>query len=869
MSAKGALKRNTIAQICIVTMVVILLLMVWPFRVFEHSHTSTYQKGIVTAETGAVTMDEIVLQPFVPADYHIADMEMAVRVDGVHEQDRVFVTIYNDAFDMIWQEVVYFSAIEAMGCISVSPQLDVVPEQIYYVGINTHFDSEGVLTAVYGNLEELKVPELESFTYAGTLTQGQAVLMEFRYSEPFSDGLRVLCTIGILVAGVAGYVAAVWVMHLINALSSEKKRILKKSLLIVGAAIYGLGLIFVFYQLCIARMFGGMALDIGVYAVSCLILGAGGALFVQRAWKQNDTVRISVSVKHKVRTEKVSAMREKLDKYTDVPMWQNYLQILSLVLLLYAGIMYVNSSVQWKQDLNGNWVLLLFGLAIVAFYRARDVFNIVTLVWGLFMIPMGMVYCYLHAGEDHGTQVGAVFMVAVFVWGVILAKTIRTWNDKKLRKVNLPVAVIWILMCIGMILAAHGKRWPLMMTVTFTLFFLQYDSDRRCRRVIRNFENAVLVNFGLILILCLLYRPYEYYQFYRYPMWFHTVASTGMYLILVETVAVVRLYMRMHKMRSIFCGCMKEWICYGVVTAYIVFTAARTTLMGVCGILAILLIAAIVTERLSWKQYIRVFGSMMLMVVLSVPVCYTATRCIPAVVNEPRYMVAELEDFKEAVKKGDAPDSYKYMNFKALMRLLGERFGLPEFMVRPFADDALAKPQQMDMQSLGDLASGSTDGSEIGLVQEEVQLLTSADQDDGQEQEVQTSKINEMSNGRIGIFKMYLKELNWTGHDSMVLRHEDGTQIAHSHNTFIQMAYDFGILTGILSLGLCLFVIMRAVILIWKGQDRSEAMYLSLMISAAYLITSISEYTGNPNMPLGFAYLFLLITMRMDKNVIK
>ena len=60
-------------------------------------------------------MDEIVLQPFVPADYHIADMEMAVRVDGVHEQDRVFVTIYNDAFDMIWQEVVYFSAIEAMG----------------------------------------------------------------------------------------------------------------------------------------------------------------------------------------------------------------------------------------------------------------------------------------------------------------------------------------------------------------------------------------------------------------------------------------------------------------------------------------------------------------------------------------------------------------------------------------------------------------------------------------------------------------------------------------------------------------------------------------------------------------------------------
>ena len=40
-----ARKRNTIVQIGIVTLMVILLLMVWPFRVFEHSRISGYHPG--------------------------------------------------------------------------------------------------------------------------------------------------------------------------------------------------------------------------------------------------------------------------------------------------------------------------------------------------------------------------------------------------------------------------------------------------------------------------------------------------------------------------------------------------------------------------------------------------------------------------------------------------------------------------------------------------------------------------------------------------------------------------------------------------------------------------------------------------------
>ncbi len=880
-----ARKRNTITQIGIVTMMVILLLMVWPFRVFEHSRVSGYDPGIATSETGAITMEEIVLQPFVPTDSHIADMEIDVNAYEVHGQDRVFVTIYNNVFEIIWQEVVYFTEIEASGYIAVSPQLDVVVGETYYLGMNVHFDSRGTLKAVYGSMDALSVPELAPFVYANNTYSTEAVLMKFHYTAPFSTLLLIGCTVAILAGGVGLYAAVVYVMNRWAVLSAAKKKIIKKAVLILGTLMALIGLVIAFVQLCVVKLFGGMALDHGVYAAACLILLVGVGLFGMNMWKRIGRVDQEEEL-YECRTAKQHAQKAAARKpqqadtlqtdrgilrYLDVSMWQNYLQTLAYVLLIYAGIMYVNATIQWKQDLNAAWVFLLFGVSIVVSYAAKDLFNVWNLAWGIVMIPTGMVLCHLQDGREHGSQIGAIFMVAVFFWGIVLIRTLRSWNRKKLHKLCLPIGIVWVLLCIGMLLTGHEKQWVLWMIPAFTLFYLQYDPPKDCERVVRNFGNGVLANFVLILILCLLHRPYEYYQFNRYPMWFHTVASTGMYLALVEAVALVRLYVRMRETGSVWKGCVKEWLLHTIVIAYISFTVARTALMSVGGIMIVLVIGTAIVYRPRIKRYVQILGMLVLLFVLSIPVCYTATRCIPAVVNEPQFVAEDIENFTDAVRKGDAPDSNKYMNFKALMRLWGARLGLPEFLTRPFADDVPMGQAYLNIEVRGELASSVQDGTDMVGVLEDEWLVAAVETETlgGMSAEEPTSKADDLSNGRISIFKTYLKELNWTGHDSMVYVCEDGSMIAHSHNTFIQAAYDFGILTGILFLFLCLLTIFRAVVAIWNGYNRSEAMFLSLLLSCAYLITSISEYVGNPNMPLCFAYLFLLITMRMGKNVIK
>ncbi len=113
-------------RIVLVTMMVILCLMIWPFQYFYHSSYSVYGET-EPSYTGNVTMEEIVLQEFVPKEHHIRDVSVSCRVDDVHYMDRVFVTLYDAEYSIIYQEVLQFSDIRIRDGIRIVPEIDVRP----------------------------------------------------------------------------------------------------------------------------------------------------------------------------------------------------------------------------------------------------------------------------------------------------------------------------------------------------------------------------------------------------------------------------------------------------------------------------------------------------------------------------------------------------------------------------------------------------------------------------------------------------------------------------------------------------------------------------------------------------------------------
>lgn len=201
---KELLTDNRILQFVIVTAVAVLCLMVWPFRVFYHEAVSEGRTG-QPYYTDDVTMEQIVLQQFTPGGDYLSELAVGCRVTDVHALDRVFVTIYDKEFAIVYQEVPYFTEIEGWGEIRIAPKLDVIPGETYYVGLNVHYESVGRLQAAYAEAGSLQIVECGALSYASAPLEGMQLMMRFVYTKPYSL-LRIFCTIAvILAAGAALY----------------------------------------------------------------------------------------------------------------------------------------------------------------------------------------------------------------------------------------------------------------------------------------------------------------------------------------------------------------------------------------------------------------------------------------------------------------------------------------------------------------------------------------------------------------------------------------------------------------------------------------------------------------------------------------
>ncbi len=786
-------------------------------------------------------MEEIVLQEFVPKEHHIRDVSVSCRVDDVHYMDRVFVTLYDAEYSIIYQEVLQFSDIRIRDGIRIVPEIDVTPGETYYLGFNVHFDSVGTLQIAYADQGFLQIEECGFLAYAGTVYENQAILVQFHYTAPYSAGLRILCIMGVLTCGVLLYVVIFWLMEFLK----RKKRMPQAAIGCLAGLILA-GVLFVgfcFYQLCVVRYFGGEIWDRIVYAAACLIMLCllWYAFYKGIRW-----------IRHMQKGQELSL--EKLIK-RNKKIWIDYLQVVCLTGLFYEGVAYVNASVQWKQDIARNMVYMLFGLFVLLTLKLREAVNLFSGLWILALIPAGIFYCRL-AGEDaHAVEAARILVLAVGLWGIVLIHTLRNFKKLREQKLNIPLAVCFVLMCVFMLINSFGKAWPFFMAVTFTLFYLQSYTEEEKDRIVHNMINALLTHFGLMIVLCCLHRPYHYYRFNRYPMWFHTVASTGIYLSVVAAAALLRLFLAIRDSGYVFRKAWKEWIGNSVVLAYIALAMPRTAIVAVLGLGIALAIAAAIVYRPRIRYYMQIAGMLVLSLVLSIPVIYTMTRCVPAIVAKPVYLNEDSENFDEAIWQGEAPDSDRYMYFRALVRLWANRFYVPQDFIQKYLEDRVSADQQLCV--LAEVAS------------EEMTGLTEPSVNDNMLSGGGSTDLNEMSNGRIAIFREYLRHLTWRGHAQMGYDGDYEMPSGHAHNSFIQNAFDFGIPAGALFLLLILLMVFSAVYRIWTGQERSEKQFMLFLTGCVFLLVSLTEYASNPCMPLCFVMLFMLITMRTWKNVVE
>ena len=115
------------------------------------------------------------------------------------------------------------------------------------------------------------------------------------------------------------------------------------------------------------------------------------------------------------------------------------------------------------------------------------------------------------------------------------------------------------------------------------------------------------------------------------------------------------------------------------------------------------------------------------------------------------------------------------------------------------------------------------------------------------------NKLDVISGGRITIFKSYFKELNLTGHDVMGAELPTGEIAVHAHNVYLQVAYDNGIITGILFILLILGALIYGVVLYKKNINTNPLSLMVFAITIGFAAAGISEWVFHLCNPLTVA----------------
>ncbi len=123
----------------------------------------------------------------------------------------------------------------------------------------------------------------------------------------------------------------------------------------------------------------------------------------------------------------------------------------------------------------------------------------------------------------------------------------------------------------------------------------------------------------------------------------------------------------------------------------------------------------------------------------------------------------------------------------------------------------------------------------------------------------------DMSNGRTEVFKAYLANIGLEPHEEFSLIYEE-KEYAHAHNAFLQISYLFGIIDGVLFLILCIITFVTSIGYYLRNKSDINSL-VPMLITVVFGITSAIEWTYQPGIPIGFAFMF--IQMFLTKRAVE
>ncbi len=773
-------------QSMIVLLMVISVALVWPLRLIRPMH----YEGETDKDSVTVMLNEgTIMQGFVPLAGELSTISFYIYNEELMPEEKAG-TLYFRLFDANLQKLeeksypVHTLAIPGICHVRIGSDLQV--GQAYYFTIEN--ENAGLLFS---------------------MSDGVNLDARYAYKAYFSKGQYALCALAVLFAG--GLLLAL--VELLLRRDTRRVRMdfgmrAAAGVLVTGAVLWGLWNVFP------GKKFTDNPADILFY-LSGILLFWFLALY-------------SLFHKRQVLTE------ERISKEELLKRLRLALQSLAFAGVMLGGVRYLNALSLREQKLAINLVLTCFALVIICSYTKKEIFNWYNPVYLVLAVGGGIYYLQQYKANADNQEICRGNVLYLILWGFVVLNTIRllVWDRKSRNKVSWVYMAALILLVAEMVRSRNGRVWPIDIAVFFGLFAIRIIYKGKRQQYLYCFSNGVFIHFAGISIYAILYRPFHYYMYTRYPGVFHTVTLAAVYMVFVLVLALIR-FMAVYKEKKSIKAVWKEIWLMGMAAAFLFLTASRTGLFAalfLCPVMCIMITFMGFQDGVT--ELVKRIAVPAVAAVCFFPVVFTACRIVPAVVGKP--FTYEIEWFPDSIKKGEEWDSFRFITLSKFFYIADNRISTGNEDKPDTQIDIEADPTKVYMEI-----------PEVVKSPEEIEAE-------------RWENANQYSNGRLEIYRIYLQQLDWKGHETVSLMTEDGKETGHAHDVFLQVAHDFGIGAGIYFLVFCVFAGIRSIFYYLRHKEESTAL-VPLGILAVFGVCGLVEWVYLPYIPTGFAFYFALV----------
>lgn len=831
---KKIIYKSQAIQGIIVIIAAILLLSFWPLRIWQEEVISSVEPQTGTM-TEVINEENMLMQTIVAQYDHINTIRVYLGENCVGES--FVLRILDEQWQPVCEQETMIDQGNLPGYHDVMIDIDTQVGKMYYIILQGK-ESEIFVGCEFVPLTDM--PYLGVMYYCDSSVDGMSLVADYCYGMPLRKGKVLIC--GAVIALFAA--ALIVAVRLFYKKKEDKLITVEKAFKYTCNPIVAVGTVFALVAVLLGYCSKHL-LDNTVYFISILLL-AGILFYIIN----HDRVGQGPLLTTDYLKTHISDLLQSLAFAGAIMACCEYM----------SGLYDIHHAVAVRKE------LLWFALAVFAMFTWKEIWNWHNVVY---LVVAGICgYSYYQNNltpemDEPGVQVLKYTVWIAILLGLIIIRTVIGLCKRKLaRPAYLYTGLITVFFAL-MIVFRNGRWWPVTLVVAFGLFYLNYGMWTNKDRLLVNIARGVVLQFVWATGYCLLYRPYVSYRNARYTHIFHTVTITATYLTMVECVAAVLLFHKFLKSRKLK-DCFKELLFFGVVSSYMIFTMARTAFLAI-GVTSIFILVVLTAGKGKEKllNMGRNLAWMILSVVICLPVTFVAQRTVPALVSEPFLYEIEYSLYcPEDVMRGRQLNSHNFMRVGRFIDVFADKiFGIPEGTFDVYGEiEAYRKEHGMD-DTAGLRQEKELFKETISGVKDSYHLVASTDYIPG---EIPEEK-DDYTNGRFDIFKSYLEQLNMIGHEKMGATLENGEIATHAHNIYLQVAYDHGILVGILFIFVGMATFIKAFIYYRKKKETITYASLPVIITVAVAVAGVAEWIFHLSNTCGFL-LMLVIAPLVFKN---